>query len=43
LRCTIDPADIADLATFLVSDGSRRLTGQVLFLDAGFSILAVGR
>jgi enoyl-[acyl-carrier protein] reductase I len=41
LRSTIDPGDVGDLATFLASRASRRITGQVIFVDAGFSILGV--
>lgn len=42
LRALIEPADVGDLAAFLVSDRSRRITGQTLFVDSGFSALAVG-
>jgi enoyl-[acyl-carrier protein] reductase I len=39
LRTTIDAADVADLAGFLASASSRKITGQVLFVDGGYSIL----
>lgn len=32
---TLDPEDVANLMWFLVSDASRRMTGQVLTMDAG--------
>jgi enoyl-[acyl-carrier protein] reductase I len=41
LRSTIDPDDVASLATFLASPFARRITGQVIFVDAGFSILGL--
>jgi 3-oxoacyl-[acyl-carrier protein] reductase len=33
-----DPADIADVAVFLLSDKARYLTGQVLAVDGGTTI-----
>lgn len=43
LRTRIEASDVADTALFLASSASSKLTGQVLFVDAGFSILgAVG-
>jgi enoyl-[acyl-carrier protein] reductase I len=41
LRALVEPSDVADLVCFLASDKSRRITGQVLFVDSGYSILAV--
>ena len=31
--------DVGDLALFLASDLSRRITGEVIYVDAGFSIM----
>jgi enoyl-[acyl-carrier protein] reductase I len=43
LRTRVEASDVADTALFLASSASSKLTGQVLFVDAGFSILgAVG-
>jgi enoyl-[acyl-carrier protein] reductase I len=41
LRTRVEASDVADAVLFLSSPGSRKITGQVLFVDAGFSILAV--
>jgi enoyl-[acyl-carrier protein] reductase I len=41
LRRNVDPAEVADAAVFLASDLSRGVTGNVLFVDAGFHIMAV--
>lgn len=38
LRAVIDPADIADAVGFLLSDAARRVTGQTLVVDAGFTL-----
>jgi enoyl-[acyl-carrier protein] reductase I len=43
LRRTVDAADVGNLAAFLASDLSRNITGQTLFVDAGFSILATAQ
>jgi enoyl-[acyl-carrier protein] reductase I len=43
LRTTVEPRDVADLAVFLSSTSARCITGQVMFVDAGFSILGVAR
>ena len=39
LRRTISQDDVADLALFLGSDLARNITGQTIFVDAGFSIV----
>ena len=41
LRCSITQDDVADLASFLASDLSKNITGQTLFVDAGYSTLAM--
>lgn len=41
LRRSITQDDVADLALFLSSDLSKNVTGQTLFVDAGYSILAM--
>ncbi len=41
LRRSIAQQDVADLAVFLASDLSRNITGQILHVDAGYSILAM--
>ena len=40
LRRNTDPAEVADAAVFLASDLGRGVTGNVLFVDAGFQIMA---
>lgn len=35
---TVDPAEVADAATFLLGPSSRGVTGEVLMVDAGYSI-----
>lgn len=37
-RKLADPADVADVALFLASDGARHIVGQELVVDGGFSI-----
>ncbi len=39
LHATITPHDVAKMTAFLCSDLSDRVTGQVLFVDSGYSIL----
>lgn len=39
LRRNVDPAEVADAAVFLASDLGRGVTGDVLFVDAGFHIM----
>ena len=41
LRRNINQDDVANLTAFLASDLARNITGQTLFVDAGFSILAL--
>ena len=42
LRRNTDPAEVADTAVFLASDLGRGVTGNVVFVDAGFQIVGVG-
>jgi|SRR5579875_428218 len=42
LRRNTDPAEVADAAVFLASDLSRGVTGNILFVDAGFQIIGLG-
>lgn len=41
LRRSVTQDDVGDTAAFLASDLSRNVTGQVIFVDAGYSILAM--
>ncbi|MBI4386246.1 MAG: enoyl-ACP reductase [Elusimicrobia bacterium] len=41
LRENISTSDVASCAAFLASDKARRITGQILFVDAGYSIVGV--
>jgi enoyl-[acyl-carrier protein] reductase I len=41
LRRNIDLDDVGGAAVFLASDMSRGVTGDVLYVDAGFNVLAV--
>jgi enoyl-[acyl-carrier protein] reductase I len=41
LRRNIDTAEVADTATFLLGPASRGITGEVLMVDAGFSIVGM--
>jgi enoyl-[acyl-carrier protein] reductase III len=38
LRTVLDPEDLAHAATFLLSDAAKRVTGQTLVVDAGFTL-----
>ena len=40
LRRNTDPAEVADTAVFLASDLGRGVTANILFVDAGFQIMA---
>jgi enoyl-[acyl-carrier protein] reductase I len=40
LRRNTDPAEVADSAVFLASDLGRGVTGNVIYVDAGFQIMA---
>ena len=42
LRKNTDPAEVADTAVFLASDLGRGVTGNILFVDAGFQIIGLG-
>jgi enoyl-[acyl-carrier protein] reductase I len=42
LRRNTDIAEVADTAVFLGSDLSRGVTGNIIFVDAGFHIMALG-
>lgn len=41
LRKMTDPAEVADTAVFLASDLGRGVTGNVLYVDAGFQIMGL--
>jgi enoyl-[acyl-carrier protein] reductase I len=41
LRRNTDPAEVGDVAAFLASDLGRGVTGNVLFVDAGFQIMGL--
>lgn len=38
---TAQPEEVAGLATFLASDGSKAITGQTLYVDCGHSSVAL--
>jgi enoyl-[acyl-carrier protein] reductase III len=38
LRTVLDPGDVADAVTFFASDAAKRITGQTLTVDAGFTL-----
>jgi enoyl-[acyl-carrier protein] reductase I len=42
LHRNIDQGDVGDLATFLCSPAARNLTGDSLYVDAGFHIMGLG-
>ncbi|MBS1833391.1 MAG: enoyl-ACP reductase [Acidobacteria bacterium] len=41
LRRNTDPAEVADTAVFLASDMGRGVTGNTLYVDAGYQIMAM--
>lgn len=41
LRRNTDPAEVADTAVFLASDLGRGVTGNILFVDAGYQIMGL--
>jgi len=41
LRRNTDPAEVADTAVFLASDLGRGVTGNVIYVDAGFQVMAL--
>ena len=42
LRRNTDPAEVGDTAVFLSSDLGRGVTGNVVYVDAGFQIMGIG-
>ena len=42
LRRNTDPAEVADTAVFLASDLGRGVTGNIIFVDAGFQTIGIG-
>jgi enoyl-[acyl-carrier protein] reductase III len=38
LRTVLDPGDVADAVSFFASDAAKRITGQTLTVDAGFTL-----
>lgn len=42
LRRNTDPAEVADTAVFLASELGRGVTGNIVFVDAGFQIVGIG-
>jgi enoyl-[acyl-carrier protein] reductase I len=42
LKRNTDPAEVADTAVFLASDLGRGVTGNVIYVDAGFQIMGLG-
>jgi enoyl-[acyl-carrier protein] reductase I len=42
LRRNTDPAEVADTAVFLASDLGRGVTGNIVYVDGGFQIIALG-
>jgi enoyl-[acyl-carrier protein] reductase I len=42
LRRNIEQNDVGDVAAFLCSDAARNLTGDILYLDAGFHVMGLG-
>ncbi len=41
LKRNTDPAEVADTAVFLASDLSRGVTGNVIYVDAGFQVMGM--
>ncbi len=41
LRRNTDPAEVADTAVFLASELGRGVTGNVIYVDAGFHIMGL--
>lgn len=42
LRRNIEQKDVGDVAAFLCSEAARNLTGDILYLDAGFHLMGLG-
>ena len=43
LRKTVELGEVADVAAFLLGSGSRGMTGEVVFVDAGYHAVEIGR
>lgn len=41
LRRAIDTAEVGSAAAFLLGDGARGITGEVLMVDAGYHVLGM--
>ena len=41
MKRVTDPAEVGDSAVFLASHLGRGVTGNILFVDAGFQIMAM--
>ena len=41
LRRNCDPSEVADTAVFLASELGRGVTGNVIFVDAGFQVMGL--
>jgi enoyl-[acyl-carrier protein] reductase I len=41
LRRNTDPAEVGDTAVFLASDLGRGVTGNILYVDAGFQVMGL--
>jgi enoyl-[acyl-carrier protein] reductase I len=41
LRRNADPAEVADTAVFLASNLGRGVTGNVIYVDAGYQIMGL--
>lgn len=41
LKRSVEPREVGDAAVFLASDLSRAITGQVIYVDAGYQIMGV--
>ena len=41
LRRTVDTAEVADAALFLLGPSSRAVTAEILFVDAGFQVMGI--
>jgi enoyl-[acyl-carrier protein] reductase I len=41
LRRNTDPAEVADTAVFLASDLGRGVTGNIIYVDAGFQVMGL--
>jgi len=41
LKRNIEASEVAQAAVFLLSDGASGITGQTLYVDAGFNIMGI--